>query len=392
MRLIRPIEIGAAFLLAPVAMLAPLGLAPLFVALGATSALALARDPARPPIPRDPWTIALGCLALWGVASIAWAVDPGHSAERAARLVGEALLTLAVVLRARGFDSTEWGARLDAAAWGLALAALLALVEVGSDGLISGMLTPRRGPSGTDRGATILAILFLPIPWRLAATKRVRLAIPLALATACGVLFLHSDAAKLALALAIVGAGAGWLGGARALRVAAVALGLAILAAPLAVATLDTPGRIEAAATRLKPSAIHRLVIWEWTAARIEEGWVIGRGLEASRSIPEGRAMVALPGSGLMVESLPLHPHNAALELWIDLGLPGAVLGALILALPVWPAGRDVGRARVAVRLGAITAMVVVGGLSYGFWQSWWDAGLVMTGLLTAGASRPEAA
>ena len=34
---------------------------------------------------------------------------------------------------------------------------------------------------------------------------------------------------------------------------------------------------------------------------------------------------------------MPLHPHNAALQVWLELGAPGAVLFALLVAL-VWNA------------------------------------------------------
>jgi O-antigen ligase len=68
-------------------------------------------------------------------------------------------------------------------------------------------------------------------------------------------------------------------------------------------------------------------------------------------------------------ELLPLHPHNGALQLWLELGLPGAVLGGLLALLLGYAAGRA-GRPAIAAAMlasGAVTAM-----LSFGLWQEWW--------------------
>ena len=75
--------------------------------------------------------------------------------------------------------------------------------------------------------------------------------------------------------------------------------------------------------------------------------------------------------------ALPLHPHNAALQWWLELGLPGGLLGA---AIPVWlilsirrlPTSRLNKGVCVALVFAAATIALV----SYGIWQSWWLATL----------------
>ncbi|MBX9701023.1 MAG: polymerase, partial [Acetobacteraceae bacterium] len=66
---------------------------------------------------------------------------------------------------------------------------------------------------------------------------------------------------------------------------------------------------------------------------------------------------------------LPLHPHNGALQLWLELGVVGAGLGALLALLLAWRAGR-LARPEVATAMLASAAVTFL--LSFGTWQEWW--------------------
>ena len=70
---------------------------------------------------------------------------------------------------------------------------------------------------------------------------------------------------------------------------------------------------------------------------------------------------------------MPLHPHNAALQVWLELGAPGAVLFALLVAL-VWGAFVRVEWPPLfAAAAGATLAIGFVGCFgTYGIWQEWW--------------------
>lgn len=118
----------------------------------------------------------------------------------------------------------------------------------------------------------------------------------------------------------------------------------------------------------LPGSADHRLIIWSFVADHIAERPWLGWGFDSSRSIPGATEQ---PAFGF--EYLPLHPHNAALQARLELGVPGAVLyGALLCVLLI--TGTRPRDPVQATRVAMIAGYTVVGNLSYGIWQSWWVA------------------
>ena len=124
-----------------------------------------------------------------------------------------------------------------------------------------------------------------------------------------------------------------------------------------------------------------RLQIWRFTAGLIHQNPIRGWGLDTSR---------------VFTTEIPLHPHNAALQLWLELGAPGAAFGALIFA---WIfAAVETLRARDpalgAAAAGVTSAYLVIGGLSFGVWQEWWIglaalAFILANGLATARRNLP---
>jgi O-antigen ligase len=154
---------------------------------------------------------------------------------------------------------------------------------------------------------------------------------------------------------------------------------------------------IHQAAPWIKYSGIHRLMIWRFTADRIAERPLLGWGMDASRELPGSHTDLArlYPQAGVMPDAtaLPLHPHNAALQWRVELGLPGGLLCLAIVCWGLWRAVRAPGLTR-SYRAGALawaTAALVIGMLSYGAWQAWWLSCLWLTAALYAGVADPDA-
>jgi exopolysaccharide production protein ExoQ len=151
-----------------------------------------------------------------------------------------------------------------------------------------------------------------------------------------------------------------------------LASAIAVLAAPM-IAQGVTPDRVEQMLDGVRPSAIHRIYTWEFTADRIAEHPFVGWGLDSSRAIPGGQELVVENGP-----ALSLHPHNASLQIWLELGLPGAViLAALLLVIARGVA--NVQPLAMAPAAAAFVAAIVFANLSFGIWQNWWVAALGFT-------------
>jgi O-antigen ligase len=249
--------------------------------------------------------------------------------------------------------------------------------------------------TGLKPAASVLAML---TPLAAAAPMPVWARAAVMIAGTAVILVLPGDSAKVAALAGVAVAAAAVL----APRLAPRLLGAVLAAGLLLAPTLLEPGIPRGpSAEALPPSAVHRLMIWDFTLTRIAERPLLGWGMEASRAIPGGGSRPEasdldrlglrdpwLRGyfGGPLVQRLPLHPHNGALQIRLELGLPGALLAAaLALAL-----GLAAARApSPPAAAGAMAAAAVTGLLSFGTWQAWWVAAQLLA--LVAAAAVPAA-
>jgi len=392
------LPIAVALAVAPVAVvlqskaMAPIGL----VALAACVLVAW-RGGGTPPWPRAVVAMVAVGLGLWGAVTAAWAPEPARALTAALSLAGMALLGGAAARAIAEADAAARGRMLLAFAIGLALGLAAAATDVltghairaGVRGLAE---VPPTLVFGLKPAASVMALLLplaIALPWPV---------LPRALLLAGGaavIVALPGDTAKIAAVLGVLAA----LAARRAPRLVprAIGGGLAalVLAMPLLVAAVPV-----LPVERLPTSALHRMLIWDFTAARIAERPVLGWGMEASREIPGGRGnppaevldrmRVTDPARRAWfaephVQILPLHPHNAALQVWLELGAIGAAIAAALAWLLGVAAARAPSPAAAAGVLasGAVTAM-----LSFGAWQAWWIAAGLLAVVACAGCLR----
>jgi O-antigen ligase len=153
-----------------------------------------------------------------------------------------------------------------------------------------------------------------------------------------------------------------------------------------------------------KPSALHRLEIWSFVAEHIEQRPIAGWGLDAARRLPGGASRVIInhcdaadrpDGIALSSQTLPLHSHNAILQVWLELGGIGVALSFGPLTFAIWQAfRRPAWRTRPAQAMiaGTATASVSVGLVSFGIWQEWFLSGLFIAAAFVVLAARQSAA
>jgi O-antigen ligase len=139
----------------------------------------------------------------------------------------------------------------------------------------------------------------------------------------------------------------------------------------------------------------HRFAIWDFAATRTMEKPILGWGLGTSRVVPGADGTTDLLRRG--AETLPLHPHNALLQMWLELGIPGILFALVAVVTILSKITRYVsGRKELATALTVIFSATLIAELSYGIWQSWWLVFLwvlaALTIVITGTPARTDAA
>lgn len=360
--------------IAPLAYLAPLGFAPM-VGLTGLLAIPLLWGPGRRwPLPL--WPVAILVL-LFGWAAVSWFwspyVDTHGFAERTAFKIALQAATACAMIAAFSLLPQKAARKAAAALVGaLVLLSLILLADALAGARIYQSLKAMIGEPiryefarrNIAQGCYVLALLFWPAAYA-AGRLGWRVAIfPLSLLVAAilvGAKLLLADAPLLAFAAG----GLAWLAvrwiGPLAARLLVV-LGITLFClAPLIVQEGVRNGAVEFLHRHVPASWDARLDIWAFVAALVAEQPLRGWGLDASRAF----------GS-----AIPLHPHNAALQVWLELGAIGAALAGALIG---WIGSALTHTSRInpslaAAGAGALTSYLVIGGLSFGVWQEWWLA------------------
>jgi O-antigen ligase len=232
------------------------------------------------------------------------------------------------------------------------------------------------------RGTAVLAPLSFALAGLAFAVTRSRLAAAaLLLAVLLACVRLPMTASALALLAGLAVGGVVYLRPKPAVALLLAGLGAAILGAAPAARLVPDPAQAPAAQDQLELGVQHRLGIWHYVGTRIAERPVFGHGFNAARDLAATQPV--LPGSGL--PALPTHPHNAPLQIWLELGGIGALLAALAL-VGLWRAVQPVltRPLHAALITAILTAAAVIASLSFSVWSTWWLAALGLVAGTTA--------
>ena len=360
------------------------------------------RDGQRAKLPPAFW--ALLALTLWAFVATLWsAYERNPLASNALKIVAGLLLYwVAAAALSHTYDRNPRAVRI--AAWSAFLAlVLITCIDLATSYGLSHLVDPlnpgenpdlrlRDAEMNVGHGITVGLLL-----------------LPAALVGAGQGLRPHGRAAALVGSLQLGAAFflCSWMSGLWAGAIAVVALSLAMLLARarpqvsmaavgvasalsilLAPAISILSGTLTAAQKAALPfSWEHRVESWRFIGERIAERPLFGHGFDASRTFDQ-----TLNIRGYDMSLVSLHPHNAGLQIWLELGGVGAFLATLaVLALTLlgmgW-AGQN--RDRAMAVAGFIAVATVISGVSYGIWQEWWWASLFLcAGLIPVFVSDP---
>jgi O-antigen ligase len=367
----------------------PLGLTWLALAVAIALAVIQARRGRYLPFVNGRLLVVFALFLGWSALSITWSIDPGRSTARLFPLflvLACIFVMMASVPAQPGVDSRRLAVAL-AAGIGVALAVVLVERLTG---------TPLMKAFGHDpvamnygayvpfkRGVSVLAVLVWPallglffagFRWRLWSLG---LAVLAAIA-------LIEDWTVL---LAYLGGGAVFflalLGRRPVLHLLRIAAALWVLAIPvlfqIIIPKLNPAGMVD----HVTSSVTHRLYIWEFATGKTLERPLTGYGIDTTRAVPGGRDKVLLATKPKLHwgEKISLHTHNVPVQLWLELGIVGALLAAalvwLLFSIPLVLADR-VAAAALAGML--VTGFGILNG-AYGAWQVWWQAGFALAAM-----------
>jgi O-antigen ligase len=353
----------------------PLWFAGLVSLVGLLAAPLLARS--RPPLLP---MFALLLLVLWALVSLIWSPAAPHLADLRKGVDKFTALKLLMQLALYGaavaglHQMSRRSARLAGVVMvaGMALLAFVTCLDATLKASIYMVLhkvtgetiRPDQAIVKIASGTYVLALLFWPCArllgvWTFRGRNAVIAAIALMTLVAA-----HLSGADAPIAALLLG-GLAWLGvrtlGKPVVRALIPLVSTLFIFAPMVVLWGVRSGLFAGLHKLAPPSWDHRLDIWAFAANQIVEHALRGWGIDASRTF--GNA-------------IPLHTHNAALQLWLELGALGAAMAAAFFA---WILYRILGWTEVdrrdgAMATGSLVAYVVIGGLSYGVWQEWWLA------------------
>jgi O-antigen ligase len=334
-----------------------------------------------------PAAIAVLVLVIWAAGSTVWSPYTPKSIVQASgvKLIAEAALFGSAITAARGASPPPRRWLLKLLAWGMALLGAVMLVEAATGAgiyraLRVAMHDPIRPDLGIKNVAQALFVLALLTPAAMVAAVRVGggwlLWVPMIGGIAWPSIVFGYDAPLLALiaSLTAMGLVLRWpRGGPRLLATLAAVF---FLAAPLAVWSTRRLGWYDKLAADVSLSWSQRMGYWrhaqDWIGDHPLRGW----GIDASRMFAPG---------------IRLHPHDAALQIWLELGLIGAVAAAVLWVAILAGLSRSRPDAAMAAGAGCAMAYLTFNAFSFGVWQEWYLALGALACAVCAALSRQPA-
>lgn len=320
--------------------------------------------------------VLIAALAIWAAATFTWSPLESNlfhvhrykdlEALTAPKLLLQALLYPAFVYGALRLPPDQRMTALMIAAATLAAVMGILVIEGFEGGKFYGLLNsfgskqlrPDLAKRDAARGCYTVVLMFWPLA--LLMWRKIPVAIPIVIAVALvmSALMLGVDAPAAAMIVSLI-VFAGMRVNARlGAWLCLFAVALYFLAAPL----VFLPHGHQAAdlpATMGKESWHVRVAIWRFASLLIAHKPLLGYGLDASRVYPD---------------HIPMHPHDAALQLWLETGVLGALLNCLFWGWLFYRIQRISREDPVWAGMACATAStyLLIGAISFGVWQEWW--------------------
>ena len=240
-----------------------------------------------------------------------------------------------------------------------------------------------------NSGMAATALFFFP--WAITLKNRFpsKIYIPSILFVMALILMTYADAVKLSFAIGIIILFVTMKWSQWTPRIVCIVVAIGVLSAPFIPGLLPNPLVSSKNLEWFSPSSGHRILIWKNTVKHIKQKPLLGSGLDSTRGLysAKDRVQYSFPSTlsngvafRVQFEPIPLHPHNAILQVWLELGAVGALISLVILISILLAIDRKISlRINRAVSLGMFTSTLSLACMSFGIWQSWWLSAILLS-------------
>lgn len=377
-----------AILIMPLTMYASKGISVLFV-VSALAAFVWGRFYKQPlQWPSTSFMLPFAAFNIYAVLTSIWSPTSFVSLKSSLSLCLITFGGFVLVTFAKNLEPNEKKVLAYALAFGAAISLFLFGIEILSDDAIwrwidavktglSDTSTPNNKMLFFNSAMSVAALFIWPLFLLWSGKWRV-LAIIGALLTVMILFLSEADTPSLAILLGALTSLLFWGGRAVMPVLLGCAVIILVVMAPLIPGLFPGPATIRAEMPYLSNSAIHRIMIWKVATKHIAEDPVFGIGMNTTRSLYDKKTkkLVSFPASrpegrawSNYFEPIPLHPHNATLQVWLELGGFGIAGLVWIIVTLIRAAGRYRGQPLI---MGFGVSSLVIANLSFGAWQSWW--------------------
>jgi O-antigen ligase len=337
---------------------------------------------------RSPIGIAVLAALAWCVLSLLWSDTPVLTIRMLREFWLSVFAGFIVLLMLPSHLGR--GAYLGLA-FGIAVASLIILTDLSSGLAVRAAIGVRSANFIHNRPALTALLSLVPLLTFAVLCPRAstRVVVGIGVLGVLGVLAMsESGAARLGAIVALTVVIAARVSLRASAGILALILASAILLAPLTgrIAEAVIPPRIHEALASSNSRA--RVDIWNsFGAAVAAEPW-LGAGFGTSARMGElPVATEVAPENRLLLSAS--HAHNAALQIWAELGLPGALAALAIVLLLLCRIVGGNGVVPVA-ELAFLAIVASVSLIGHGAWQGWWASSVAASLVWLRGVSRWE--
>ena len=368
-------------------LFAPRGIPILFAVLALSAIAYLVRNPPPPGIWRTRSGMLILAFCAWIMLSPLWSISPEQSFKSSLTLLPLFIAGYCLVIAAPRLLSDQWSRFERYLIWSMAIGVILLYGETFLDFPVSNAIRtylkhrPRSVASDAivSRGMAVIALLLWPAAYLIWRRGKPYAALALSALAILPIALSDNEAGLFATGMGAIACLIAYYFKRAGSVVIAVVTATGLLIAPMVFLSMPDARTISKTVPGLGYNVYPRLFIWQSTAKIIREAPLFGHGYRSSRAFSSERKRQSvrigpLDENAVMVEPIPLHPHNGPLQLWLELGLVGLTLAILLLLSIIQTIQRTAAdNAQRAAMYGLFASLLTIASLSFGLWQGWWQ-------------------